>query len=80
MNDRLTEMGELQHVDQTKVASISAIADRALECAPNYFYLIGFSFGGFVDREICLKAPKHVLRLNLINTSARGDDTASRSR
>ncbi len=50
------------------------MAERVLAAVPDRFSLVGFSMGGFVAREIALRAPDRVERLALLNTSARGDD------
>lgn len=62
----------LRHVDTSRDDSIEAIAARALAQAPEEFLLVGFSFGGYVAREIARRAPGRVKGLILIATSARG--------
>ncbi|UUX49925.1 alpha/beta hydrolase [Nisaea acidiphila] len=60
--------------DLTRDRTFEGMAERVLAAAPRTFSLVGFSMGGFVAREIALKAPERVERLALLNTSARGDD------
>ncbi|WP_193181076.1 alpha/beta fold hydrolase [Nisaea sediminum] len=69
----LERLGTLHFGDLTRDRSFGAMAERVLSEAPERFSLVGFSMGGFVAREIALKAPERVERLALLNTSARGD-------
>jgi pimeloyl-ACP methyl ester carboxylesterase len=64
--------GDIQHVDASLDDGIEAIAERALTTAPGRFVMIGFSFGGYVAREIARRAPERLQALILIATSARG--------
>lgn len=62
---------------------IEAIAQAILADAPPKFGLVGFSMGGYVSLEIMRQAPERVLKLALIDTSARPDTeeaTANRRR
>lgn len=61
----------LLHVDTSRDDNLGAMADRALAEAPEEFVLVGFSFGGYVAREIARRAPDRVKALVLIATSAR---------
>jgi pimeloyl-ACP methyl ester carboxylesterase len=70
----LERLGTLHFGDLTRDRSFEAMAERVLSEAPERFSLVGFSMGGFVAREIALRAPERVERLALLNTSARGDD------
>jgi pimeloyl-ACP methyl ester carboxylesterase len=59
------------------------IARVILAEAPPTFALIGFSMGGYVAFEILRQAPERVIRLGLLDTSARPDSeesTANRRR
>lgn len=67
----LVAFGPFHHVDMTRDGSIEAIASRALEALPAGFILFGFSFGGYVAREIVRQAPDRVQALVLMGTSAR---------
>jgi pimeloyl-ACP methyl ester carboxylesterase len=61
-------IGDLTHDD-----SVTAMARRALAAAPPRFALAGLSMGGYVAQEIMRQAPERVLRLALLDTSARAD-------
>lgn len=63
--------------------SIEQIAGAILADAPARFCLIGFSMGGYIAFEILRQAPNRVLKLALLDTSARPDteeSTANRRR
>ncbi|HEY9566952.1 MAG TPA: alpha/beta fold hydrolase [Thalassobaculum sp.] len=60
--------GDLFHDD-----TIPAMAARVLAAAPERFVAVGFSMGGFVAREMALRAPGRVRGLALIATSAMGN-------
>jgi pimeloyl-ACP methyl ester carboxylesterase len=49
------------------------MAQRVLASAPPRFALAGFSMGGYVALEMLRQAPERVLRLALLDTSARAD-------
>ncbi|MES0812982.1 alpha/beta hydrolase [Roseibium sp. SCPC15] len=53
--------------------SISDIAARLLDEAPERFSLIGLSMGGYVAMEIMREAPERVGKLALLNTNPRPD-------
>jgi len=59
---------ELWHHD-----SIEAMAQAALDAAPERFALVGFSMGGYVAFEILRRAPERVERLALMDTQAVPD-------
>ena len=59
-------------------SSIAGMAQAALAGAPERFYLAGLSMGGYVALEIMRQAPERVMRLALLDTSARPDDDARR--
>src|SRR6185312_12396473 len=59
--------------DLTRSESIAGMATDILVAAPERFALAGMSMGGFVALEIMRQAPERVLRLALIDTSARAD-------
>ena len=63
--------GPIHHVDTTLDSSVEGIAARALRDAAPSFLLVGFSFGGYVAREIVRCAPERVEGLVLVATSAR---------
>lgn len=53
--------------------ALPRIAEAVLASAPPRFALAGLSFGGYVCLEIMRQAPERVLRLALLDTSARPD-------
>lgn len=53
--------------------SISEIAASILASAPTNFALAGISMGGYICLEIMRQAPARVLKLALLDTSARPD-------
>lgn len=59
--------------DLTQGQSVGALAEAVLASAPPRFALAGLSMGGYVSFEIMRRAPERVLRLALLDTSARPD-------
>jgi pimeloyl-ACP methyl ester carboxylesterase len=53
--------------------SMAEIARSILAAAPERFALIGLSMGGYVSFEIVRQAPERVIKLALLDTSARPD-------
>jgi len=53
--------------------SMAEIARRLLDAAPPRFALIGLSMGGYIAFEVLRQAAERVLRLGLLDTSARPD-------
>lgn len=66
--------------DTTRHDRIAAIARDVLAEAPRQFALTGLSMGGYVAFEILRQAPERVLKLCLLNTSARADMPEQRER
>jgi len=60
-------------MDQTEHDDLATIADAVLRKAPPRFALAGLSMGGYVVLEIMRQAPDRVLRVALLDTSARPD-------
>ncbi len=54
--------------------SIEAFAKNILDYSPQQFVLMGHSLGGYIAFEIMRQAPDRVLKLALLNTSARADN------
>ena len=69
----LWRFGPLVIADHTRNDSVAAIAGRILAAAPPRFALVGLSMGGYTAFEIMRKAPDRVVRLALLDTSARAD-------
>jgi pimeloyl-ACP methyl ester carboxylesterase len=62
---------------------METIAKTILADAPPRFALLGFSMGGYIAFEILRQAPERVLKLGLLDTTARHDteeSTANRRR
>ena len=59
--------------DLTIDDSISKMAKRVLDNAPDRFVLAGLSMGGYVAFEIMRRAPERVICLALVDTKARLD-------
>jgi pimeloyl-ACP methyl ester carboxylesterase len=59
--------------DHRRDDSIAAMARRILDQAPPRFALLGLSMGGYIGFELLRQAPARVMRLALLDTSARPD-------
>lgn len=53
--------------------TLSGVAARILDNAPDRFIYAGLSMGGYVGFEVMRQAPERVTALILLNTSARAD-------
>lgn len=69
----LWRFGPVTLADPTRDESMSAIARRILSLAPPRFALVGLSMGGYVSFEILRQVPERVVKLALLDTSARPD-------
>jgi pimeloyl-ACP methyl ester carboxylesterase len=69
----LWRFGPVTIADHTRDERMPALATRILASAPPRFALAGFSMGGYAALEIMRQAPERVLRLALLDTSARPD-------
>jgi pimeloyl-ACP methyl ester carboxylesterase len=69
----LGDIAEARVADLTRDESLPAMAARVLAEAPARFALAGLSMGGYLAQEIMRRAPERVLRLALLDTSARAD-------
>jgi pimeloyl-ACP methyl ester carboxylesterase len=67
-------------VDLTGADSMAGMAEAALAAAPERFALCGLSMGGYVAFEIMRRAPQRVLKLALLDTQARPEGAAARTR
>ena len=78
----LADVAESRVADLTGADSVEALATAALATAPPRFALAGLSMGGYVAMEILRRAPERVLKLALVDTTARpdSDDQLSRRR
>ena len=78
--DALTGSARVSIGDHRHDSDISAIAERILRSAPERFALAGLSMGGYIALEIMRQAPQRVLRLALLDTSARPDTAQQTAR
>jgi pimeloyl-ACP methyl ester carboxylesterase len=69
----LWRFGQVAVADHTRDDSVAGIARRLLAAAPPRFVLIGLSMGGYTAFEVMRAAPDRVVRLALLDTSARPD-------
>jgi len=69
----LGALAEPHVIDLTRDDSLAGMARRALAAAPPSFALAGLSMGGYVAQEVMRQAPERVLKLALLDTSARAD-------
>jgi pimeloyl-ACP methyl ester carboxylesterase len=65
--------GSVFVANQTRDDTIAAMAARVLSEAPEKFSLIGHSLGGYIVLEMIRQQPERIVRLALLNTSARPD-------
>jgi pimeloyl-ACP methyl ester carboxylesterase len=65
--------GPVTVANHTEGEGIAGIAASILRDAPPRFGLLGFSMGGYVAFEIVRQAPERVVKLCLLDTSARPD-------
>ncbi|HTC14545.1 MAG TPA: alpha/beta fold hydrolase [Steroidobacteraceae bacterium] len=71
-------VGPVTIANHTHADTLSALARRILDGAPPRFALAGLSMGGYIAFEILRQAPERVVKLALLDTSARAD-TAEQS-
>lgn len=69
----LWSLGPVTIADHTRDDTMTGIARRILAAAPPKFALFGLSMGGYISFEILRIAPERVVRLGLLDTSARPD-------
>ncbi len=69
----LADVADVHHGDVSADDSMAGMAARVLAAAPPRFALAALSMGGYVAFEILRRAPQRVLRLALLDASARLD-------
>ena len=74
----LWQFGPVTVADHRHDNTMEAIASRILADAPPRFALAGLSMGGYIAITILRAAPERVVKLALLDTSARSD-TAEQS-
>ncbi len=70
---QLWALGSVTIAQHGRHESVDAIARAILGAAPERFALVGLSMGGYVSFEIMRQAPERVVKLALLDTSARPD-------
>jgi pimeloyl-ACP methyl ester carboxylesterase len=76
----LWRFGPVTVADHTRDDNIAAIARRILAAAPPRFALAGLSMGGYIAFEIMRQAADRVVKLALLDTSARPEAPAQNER
>ncbi|HUY68445.1 MAG TPA: alpha/beta fold hydrolase [Alphaproteobacteria bacterium] len=76
----LKDVAQCRVADLTGQDSVAGLARAALAKAPAKFALAGLSMGGYVALEIMRQAPERVLKLCLLDTSARPDTAEQKER
>jgi pimeloyl-ACP methyl ester carboxylesterase len=69
----LWRLGPVMVADHTRDDSMAAIAGRILAAAPPRFHYIGLSMGGYLAFEIMRQAPERIMKMAVLDTSARAD-------
>jgi pimeloyl-ACP methyl ester carboxylesterase len=69
----LADIAAISVAEHSRHDSLDAIARSILAAAPVRFALAGLSMGGYVSFAIMRLAPERVLKLALLDTSARAD-------
>lgn len=69
----LSDLAAPMVADLTRDESLPAMARRVLAEAPERFALAGLSMGGYLALEIMRQSPERVVKLALMDTSARAD-------
>jgi pimeloyl-ACP methyl ester carboxylesterase len=71
--ETLADLAEIIVADLTQADQTGLAAQAVLASAPEEFALAGLSMGGYIALEIMRQAPDRVVRLALLDTSARAD-------
>jgi pimeloyl-ACP methyl ester carboxylesterase len=75
--------GPVTVADHRRDGDIAAVAKRILDAAPPRFALAGLSYGGYIAFEMMRQAAERIVKLALLDTSARPDtpeQTAAREK
>jgi pimeloyl-ACP methyl ester carboxylesterase len=65
--------GPVTVADHRRDGEIGAVAQRILDAAPPRFALAGLSYGGYIAFAMLRLAPERIVKLALLDTSARPD-------
>lgn len=76
----LADLAEIEVADLVGPDTISVLAERVLAMRDGAFALAGLSMGGYVAFEVMRLAPERVLRLALLDTTARPDTAEQTAR
>ena len=76
----LWKAGPVMVANHTAQTSMRALAQEILKDAPPAFALAGLSMGGYIAFEILRQAPQRVLKLALLDTTARADTPEQKER
>ncbi|MBO0335054.1 alpha/beta fold hydrolase [Sneathiella sp. CAU 1612] len=76
----LSDIAEITIGDHTQDDSMSAIARRILDAAPEKFALAGLSMGGYIALEIMRHAPERVTHLAIMDSRAVADTPEERQK
>ena len=76
----LSSVVAVMHAGIEPVSSIQEMAEQVLKGAPERFALAGLSMGGYVAMEVMRQAPDRVVRLALLDTTARPDTPEQKER
>jgi pimeloyl-ACP methyl ester carboxylesterase len=74
--EHLSDIADISIVDTTRDSSLVDMAKRMLDSAPPKFAYAGLSMGGYMAFEMMRMAQDRVVRLALLDTSARDDPPA----
>ncbi|HUI14570.1 MAG TPA: alpha/beta fold hydrolase [Xanthobacteraceae bacterium] len=69
----LWPFGPVTVADHRQDADMAAVAARILQDAPPRFALAGLSMGGYIAFAMLRQAPERIVKLALLDTSARAD-------
>jgi pimeloyl-ACP methyl ester carboxylesterase len=71
--DALWPLGPVTVADHRRDNEIGAVAAHILAAAPPRFALVGLSLGGYIAFAMMRQAPERIVKLALLDTSARPD-------
>ena len=71
--EALQDIADIQVADLTRADTFEGMAENVLARAPARFALAGLSMGGYLTFEILRRARGRVMRVALLDTSARAD-------
>lgn len=76
----LEDIADIQVADLTQADTFEGMAENVLARAPARFALAGLSMGGYLTFEILRRARSRVMRVALLDTSARADTPEQKRR